>query len=119
MIVVDSIGHVLLGGVICYALIPTADLWILIMFAGGFGAVREHLQAFPSRNHPQENQFDQFIDTFELVVGAIIFWYLREYAGLDADNIWGNIKGRSTSYPVKCSESIGSQGNPTMWTCLR
>lgn len=96
---IDDIGHVLLGGVLCYAFIPTAELWILVVFAAACGAVREHIQSL--RDHPQI-WWHQYTDTVGFVVGALIYWYLRGYAGLDADYVSQQVdKLRASGFEIK------------------
>ena len=81
---IHDILHVIAGGCLCYILIPTAELWILVLFTSGFSALREHIQQISNRQHKQE-YYHKFTDTLGWVLGSLIYYFLRKYCGLDAD----------------------------------
>ena len=74
--------HIISGGDLCYILIPKAELWIMVLFIAGFSALREHIQSL--RKHAQQS-YHKYTDTLGWVIGALIYYYLRENHGLDAD----------------------------------
>ena len=79
----NDILHVIAGALLCYLFIPKAELWVLIFFTTGLAGLREHIQGL--RNHKQLF-FSRFTDTLGWTVVSIIYYILREYYGLDADN---------------------------------
>ena len=79
----NDILHVIAGVLLCYLFIPKAELWVLIFFTTGISALREHIQGL--RNHKQVF-YRKFTDTLGWTAGSIIYYILREYYGLDADN---------------------------------
>ena len=79
----NDILHVIAGVLLCYLFIPKAELWVLVCFTTGLSALREHIQGL--RNHKQ-HFYRKFTDTLGWTAGSIIYYILREYYGLDADN---------------------------------
>ena len=77
----DTSCHIILGGISCFAFFPTAEWWMLILFTGGCGAIREHVQIL--RKHKQGRWF-KYRDVAEFIVGAVLFMVAR-YFGLSAD----------------------------------
>ena len=79
----NDILDVIAGVLLCYLFIPKAELWVLVLFTTGLSALREHIQGL--RNHKQ-HFYHKFTDTLGWTAGSIIYYILREYYGLDADN---------------------------------
>ena len=79
----NDILHLIAGVLVCYIFIPKAELWVLVFFTTGLSALREHIQGL--RNHKQDF-YRKFTDTLGWTAGSIIYYILREYYGLDADN---------------------------------
>ena len=77
----NTLGHIICGGALCYAFIPTAEAWVLILFCSGIGAIREHIQIL---RHHKQGKFIKFRDMGEFVIGALLFILARHY-GLNAD----------------------------------
>lgn len=71
----NGVLHVIGGIFLCYLFIPKAPLYTLLLLNGAFGSIREYIQIL--RNHPQEN-WKQYTDTAEWMLGAIIYYVLRE-----------------------------------------
>ena len=42
--IIYSIWHIIAGFGLVYFIIPSAELWILILFTAGFASLREHIQ---------------------------------------------------------------------------
>ena len=81
--IINSVGHVIGGGFLSYLFIPKAELWVLLLFTSGFGAVREHIQEL--RGHYNGGKYVKYTDALEWAVGAIIYNYLHKKCNLDAD----------------------------------
>ena len=80
--IIDFGGHVFFSIVFCYLMIPTASLWILVLFSSTVGALREYIQIL--RGHPQEH-WEQYADTLHWTIGSFIYYYLRKKGFLNAD----------------------------------
>ena len=79
----NDILHVIAGVLLCYLFIPKAELWVLVFFTTGLSALREHIQGL--RDHKQQI-YRKYSDALGWTAGSIIYYILREYYGLDADN---------------------------------
>ena len=80
---IDNIGHIIGGGSLCYLFIPKAELWVLILFSSGFGAVREHIQKL--RHHDNKGKIVKYTDTLGWCLGSIVYYLLDQNKYLDAD----------------------------------
>lgn len=78
--VLNTTLHIVLGGVLCYGFFPTAEAWVLILFTGGVGAMREHVQKL--RGHSQV-WWIKYLDAGGFSVGAVLFVLLREFTSID------------------------------------
>lgn len=81
--ILNSTLHVLMGGILCYAFIPRAELWILVCAMAGVGAVREWIQIL--RGHKQI-WWIKYLDAGGFVVGAVIY-YLTRHIWLHFDKL--------------------------------
>lgn len=79
--VINTTLHIMLGFILCYAFLPKAESWVLILVVGGLGAVREHIQLL--RGHKQEDWL-KYWDTAGFIIGVLLF-ILARHLGLDAD----------------------------------
>ena len=85
--IIYSIWHIIAGFGLVYFIIPSAELWILILFTAGFASLREHIQKIRKTHKNSINAFNMYKDVIEWVIGAIIFWVLRQHNILKPDNI--------------------------------
>jgi len=80
--IIDLIGHLICSVAICYLMIPTASLWILMLFSSTVGALREHIQIL--RGH-QQKSWEQYVDTLHWSIGSLIYYYIREKGIINPD----------------------------------
>ena len=79
---IDGILHIIGGGLISYTLLPKAELWILLLVTGAYGAIREHMQQL--RKHNNGHYYKKYTDTLEWMVGSMLYYfYGKKY--IDAD----------------------------------
>lgn len=78
----NDILHIFTGGWLCFSLIPTAELWIMVLFIGGISGLREHIQSL--RIHPQK-VYHKYTDTLGWIIGSVIYYFLRKYNYVDPD----------------------------------
>lgn len=70
----NFIGHILISIILCYILIPKAQLIILIFVSLGFGALREYIQ---KKNGHLQYKWMLYTDILSWGIGGVIYYYIR------------------------------------------
>lgn len=81
--IINNIGHIIAGGILCYLFIPKAELWVLLLFSSGVGAVREHIQIL--RHKHEQGYYQKYTDTLGWTLGSFLYFLLAKKGYLDAD----------------------------------
>ena len=82
-LLINNLGHIVAGFVLCYLFIPKAELWVLISFTAGFAAVREYIQFL--RKHSNGGKYGKYTDALGWIIGAIIYYFIAKKGYIDAD----------------------------------
>ena len=82
--IVNSILHIIIGGVIAYVILPTSTFIISMSVAGGVAIIREVLQRLRGKKQPM---YIHIIDVAGFIFGAAIWVYVRDKKKIKPDEL--------------------------------